>query len=99
LNAALLDQFVSVIPGAMFEKAMSQLISEGESTNFTRKDNTTQNLVNNLLVHQSFAIKKNVFFLKCSPLCVVKILLTCAAWIQPTPSSTFVCRYPMWQVL
>ena len=45
LNAALLDQFVSVIPGAMFEKSMTQLISEGEATAFVRKDNATQNLV------------------------------------------------------
>ena len=45
LNAALLDQFVSVIPGAMFEKSMTQLISEGEATAFMRKDNATQNLV------------------------------------------------------
>lgn len=45
LNTALLDQFVSVIPGAMFEKAMTQLTGEGESTNFIRKDHSTQNLV------------------------------------------------------
>ena len=50
LNAALLDQFVSVIPGAMFEKAMTQLISEGESTSFIRKDSTTQNLVKKIIV-------------------------------------------------
>lgn len=50
LNAALLDQFVSVIPGAMFEKAMTQLISEGESTSFVRKDSTTQNLVKKFIV-------------------------------------------------
>lgn len=45
MNAALLDQFVSVIPGAMFEKAMTQLVNEGEPAGFVRKDNTTQNLV------------------------------------------------------
>ena len=45
LNAALLDQFVSGIPGAVFEKSMTQLISEGEATAFVRKDNATQNLV------------------------------------------------------
>jgi hypothetical protein len=61
LNAALLDQFVSIIPGAMFEKAMTQLISEGESTSFTRKDNTTQNLVSlGLLILQFFP--SNIYF-------------------------------------
>ena len=48
LNAALLDQFVSVIPGAMFEKAMTQLISEGDVASFARKDSATQNLVHTI---------------------------------------------------
>jgi hypothetical protein len=46
LNSALLEQFVSLIPGTMFEKSLStQLRSEIELSGSPRKENYTQNMV------------------------------------------------------
>lgn len=48
MNVALLDQFVSVIPGVMFIKPVTPLSNEGECIGSLSKENiSSQNLVIN----------------------------------------------------
>lgn len=55
LNSALLEQFVSLIPGTMFEKSLStQLRSEIEFAGSPRKENYSQNLVKFTIIFSSF---------------------------------------------
>lgn len=44
-NAALLNQFVSMIPGPLFEKSTIQVVNESESNACLKKDTMTHNLV------------------------------------------------------
>ena len=90
LNAALLDQFVSGIPGAVFEKSMTQLISEGEATAFVRKDNATQNLVIALMFLFLRFTNKQLYHLQST---APRILLIYAAWKPQTQLFNFANRY------
>lgn len=54
LHAALLDQIVSLIPGAMFEKSITQVNADTESVVSSKKESTTQNLASHSNQHLIF---------------------------------------------